>query len=136
MPLTLLPAPQDSKSYLHLCWGHRGHWGCRGNKAWNITTDEFSIIQVLKFELLWCFEEKNWNHEISYWILVPFLSEAVEASLCHFFENLLMKLKFPKPPEPAMDHHSMKLMILLPFIAIYFRSFRYETPCTKLVFMS
>ena len=34
------------------------------------------------------------------------------------------------PPEPAMDHDSLKLMILLPFIAIYFRSFRYETPCT------
>ena len=33
-------------------------------------------------------EKKNfgWNHEISYWILTLFLSEAVEASLCYFFE--------------------------------------------------
>ena len=28
-----------------------------------------------------------YNHEISYWILAPFLSEAVEASRCYFFEN-------------------------------------------------
>jgi hypothetical protein len=27
--------------------------------------------------------------------MVPFLLEAVEANLCYFFENWLMKLKFP-----------------------------------------
>ena len=32
--------------------------------------------------------------------LIPFLSEAVEASLCYFFENWLMKLKFPNIPNP------------------------------------
>ena len=45
-------------------------------------------------------KKKNWNHEISYWILVPFLSEAVEASLCYYVENLLMKLKFPNLLNP------------------------------------
>ena len=34
------------------------------------------------------------DHENSFWMLAPFLSEAVEASLCYFFENCLMKLKF------------------------------------------
>ena len=28
-----------------------------------------------------------YNHKISYWILATFLSEAVEASRCYFFEN-------------------------------------------------
>ena len=30
-----------------------------------------------------------------YWYVAFFLSEAVEASLCYFFENWLMKLKYP-----------------------------------------
>ena len=33
-------------------------------------------------------------------ILAPFLSEAVEASRCHFFENWLMKHKFPHLLKP------------------------------------
>ena len=32
--------------------------------------------------------------------MVPFLTEAVEASLCYFFENWLMKLKCPKLLKP------------------------------------
>ena len=36
-----------------------------------------------------------------------------------------------KPPKPATDHNEMKLMTLLSFIAIYFRSQHYETPCTN-----
>ena len=35
-----------------------------------------------------------------YWCMVSFLLEAVEASLCHFFENWLMKLKFPNLLNP------------------------------------
>ena len=46
------------------------------------------------------------------------------------FQKLITETQISNPPEPAMDHNSIKLMILLPFIAIYFRSFRYETPCT------
>ena len=30
-----------------------------------------------------------------HWYLIPFLSEAVKASLCQFFKNWLMKLKYP-----------------------------------------
>ena len=45
------------------------------------------------------------------------------------FQKLITETQISNPPEPAMDHDSLKLMILLPFIAIYFRSFRYETPC-------
>ena len=44
------------------------------------------------------------------------------------FQKLITETQISNPPEPAMDHNSIKSMILLPFIAIYFRSFRYETP--------
>ena len=86
------------------CWGCRGHWGCRGFKAWKITIEDFRVILVLEFNNLrtkiisfWCFEKKIFrqNHENPFWILAPFLSEAVEASLCDFFKNWLVKLKFP-----------------------------------------
>ena len=38
-----------------------------------------------------------------------------------FFKSV-DETQISKPPEPAMSHNSMKLMALLPFIAIYFRS--------------
>ena len=46
------------------------------------------------------------------------------------FQRLITETQISNPPEPAMDHDLIKLMVLLPAIAIYFRSFRYETPCT------
>ena len=49
------------------------------------------------------------------------------------FQKLITETQISNPPEPAMDHNSIKLMILLPFIAIYFRSFRYETPCIMIL---
>jgi hypothetical protein len=42
------------------------------------------------------------------------------------FQKLITETQISNPPEPAMDHNSIKLMILLPFIAIYFRSLRYD----------
>ena len=53
--------------------------------------------RFLNSALFWCLERNNflYDHEISYWNLAPFLSEAVEASQCYFFENWLMKLKCP-----------------------------------------
>ena len=45
------------------------------------------------------------------------------------FQKLITETQISNPPEPAMDHDSLKLMILLPFIAIYFRSLRYEALC-------
>ena len=80
------------------CWGHRGHWGCRGDKTWKITAEDFSVIQILKLSLTLMFWRRNklgQNQEISCWILAPFLSEAVEASLRYFFENWLRKHKYP-----------------------------------------
>jgi hypothetical protein len=35
------------------------------------------------------------NHEISYGVFAPFLSEAAEASRYYFFENRWKKLKYP-----------------------------------------
>ena len=46
------------------------------------------------------------------------------------FQKLITETQISNPPKPAMDHNSIKLMVLLPAIAIHFRSFRYETPCT------
>ena len=43
------------------------------------------------------------------------------------FQSLITEIQISNPLEPAMDHNSIKLMVLLP--AIYFRSLRYETPC-------
>ena len=45
------------------------------------------------------------------------------------FQRLITETQISNPPEPATDHNSIKLMVLLPAIAIYFRSLRYETPC-------
>ena len=57
---------------------------------------EFNNLRTLNISLLWCFGIFFWqNHENSCWILAPFLSEAVEASLCYLFKNCLMKLKCP-----------------------------------------
>ena len=71
------------------------------SKAWKITTEDFRVILDLEFInlrtkmiLFWCLDFWQ-NHENPFWTLVPFLSEAVEASLCYFFEKWLMKLKFP-----------------------------------------
>ena len=70
------------------------------SKAWKITSESSRFLNsiiwgpislyfdVLKNNFFWQ------NHENSCWILAPFLSEAVEASLCYFFENWLMKLKW------------------------------------------
>ena len=79
------------------CWGCRGHWGCKGSKAWKITSEDFWVIPVLEFSFFDVLKRKifAWNLEISFWTLVPFLSEAVEAGWCYFFKNWLMKLKCP-----------------------------------------
>ena len=75
------------------CWGCRGRWGqrgCRGSKAWKGTTEDFRIIKILEFSFIlmfWRILFFCYNHEISYWILAPFLSEAVKVSRCYFFEN-------------------------------------------------
>ena len=84
-------------------WGHWGHWGCRNFAAWKITTKDFSHpgiwIQLYFYVVL---KKKFWglNHEMSYWILAPFLLEAVEASRCYFFEKWLIKLKCPNLLKP------------------------------------
>ena len=38
-------------------------WDCRGSKAWKITTEDFRVIQVLKFFFILIFKEivESWN---------------------------------------------------------------------------
>ena len=85
------------------CWGCRGHWGCRGSKVWKITTEDFRVIQVLEFSFILMFWKKYWfGRFMKYHIEIChiFLSEAVEASRCDFFENWWMKLKWPNLLKP------------------------------------
>ena len=69
--------------------------------------------------LLLCFEKKFLgNHEISYWILAPFLLEAVEASQCYFLENWFIKLKCPtllKPLATIIQQNYWSLYTSEPF---------------------
>ena len=66
--LWVLGMIQTSGSVIFLmkwgCWGHWGHWGCwgcrglwgfKGSKAWKITTDDCSIIQVPEFSFILMF---------------------------------------------------------------------------------
>ena len=46
-----------------------------------------------------------------------------------FFLKLIDETQMSNPPEPAMHHYQIILLILLPLRDIYFRSFHYETPC-------
>ena len=53
------------------CRGHWGHWGCRGFKAWNITTEDFRVIQGIEFSFILMFWKKNifgWimNHHVEF----------------------------------------------------------------------
>ena len=53
-----------------------------------------AYFDVLRNKVFWQ------NHEISGLILITFLLEAVEASLCYFFKNWLMKHKSPNLLKP------------------------------------
>ena len=85
------------------CWGCRGHWGCKGSKAWKITTDDCRVIQVPGFSFILMFWKQIFfvrimKYQVEFW--QPFMLEAVEASRWYFFENWLMKLKFPHLLKP------------------------------------
>ena len=66
-----------------------------------------------------------------HWYLIPFSWRLCWGRQILLFHKMITVTQISNPPEPAMDHDSLKLMILLPFIAIYYRSLRYETPCSK-----
>ena len=73
------------------------------SKAQKITTEDFIGSCIHQFGdknnliLMCCKKNFFWqNHENPIWILAFFLSEAVEASLCYFFENSLKNLKCQK----------------------------------------
>ena len=107
------------------------------NEAAEVLRPEKSLLRTseswrfLNLALFWCFETENilvesWNIILNF---KPFLSEAVEASWCYFFENWFMKLKCPNLLKPLFRHHnSTKSFFLLPLRATYFSTFQYETP--------
>ena len=84
-------------------WGCRGWWGqrgCRGSKAWKITTKNLKVIQVLEF---WCFENKNFWVE-SWNIILKFSTFSDRGCWGQptllFLKTGLMKLKCPKFLKP------------------------------------
>ena len=87
--------------------------------------------KFLNSTLFWCFEKifflfESWNIMLNF---SNFSARGCWGQPMSLFQKLITETQISNPPEPAMDHNSIKLMILLPFIAIYFRSFHYETPC-------
>ena len=97
-------------------------------KTWTIysTVSLLWFVQIfLNSALFWCFEKQLiWQiHEISYWNLPSFLSEAVEVSLCQFFENWGMKLKCPlllKPLATIVQENSESFYSSEPFRISHF----------------
>ena len=86
--------------------------------------------RFLNSALFWCFEKiLTWKiHEISYWNLPPFWSEAVEASWCYFFENWWMKLKCPLLLKPlATIENSQSFYPSEPFRIMHF-TMRHPVP--------
>ena len=67
----------------------------------------------------------------SFPIFVPFLSEAVEASLCYFFENLLMKLKFFILRSIQIPSKENLTSIFLSVRCNLKETFQCVTPCTS-----
>ena len=64
-------------------------------------------------------------------ILAPFLSEAVEASRCHFFENWLMKHKFPNLLKPLGTIIQQNYWSFYPSDLIYFAIFTMRHPVAR-----
>ena len=56
--------------------------------------DEIELWRLqMPMRLIFMYQFFWYGHKISSWILAPFLSEALEARWCYFFEKWLMKLK-------------------------------------------
>ena len=78
--------------------------------------------RFLNSALLWGFEGKNVFGRIMKYH-VEFSNFSVGGCW-----KLVNKTQVYKPPGPTRHHYSIKLLILLPLIAFYFRSFFYGTP--------
>ena len=65
---------------------------------------------------------------IFHWYLIYFLSEAVEASRCHFFENWLMKHKCTNLLKPLGTINQWNYWFFYPLELIYFALFNMRHP--------
>ena len=63
-------------------------------KAWKITTEDFRLIQVLEISFISMFLDKKIFGGIMKYQVGSLLFEAVEVSLCYFFENWLQMSKY------------------------------------------
>ena len=115
------------------CWGRWGHWGCRSFKAWKTTTEDFRIIQAFEFSFIFRFSKKNFWVE-SWNVILNFCTFSVRGcwgQLMSFFWKLVDETQMCNPPEATRHHNLIKLLILLPLRAIYFRTFQCEIPCSR-----
>ena len=91
-------------------WGCWGHWDCRGSKARNIITEVKRVIQVLEYGFILMFLKENIFFE-SWNIMLNFSIFSVRGCWGHpmsLFWKLIDETQISKPPEPAMDHNSIK----------------------------
>ena len=74
------------------------------------------------------------------WIIKTFhfslISDTLSVGGCwgqpmSFFWKLVDETQMSNPPEPAIHHYQIKLLVFLPLRAIYFYSLCYETPCRE-----
>ena len=115
------------------CWGCRGHWGLWGSKVWKITTEDFSVIQVLEFGFTLMFWKKNVLVE-SWKFMSNFSTLSIRGCWGQpilLFWKLVHKTQISKLPEPTRHHNSIRLWILLSLRADLLYILQYETPCTK-----
>ena len=105
------------------------------SKAQKITTEDFIGSCIHQFGdknnsiLMFCKKQFWQNHENPFWILAFFLSEAVEASLCYFFDNWLMETQISQPQEYTDAFKQNLTCIFLSVRAILKETFQCETPC-------
>ena len=75
----------------------------------------------------------NWSSKIQFFIDICYSSwRGCWGQPMSFFWKLVDKTQMCNPPEDTRHHSLIKLLILLPLRAIYFRTFQCEIPCRSL----
>jgi hypothetical protein len=123
--------PSGSAIFL-MKWGCWGHWGCRGSKAWKITTGDFRIIQVLKIQLYFDVLKENLLGVKSWNIRLNFSTFSVRGCWGQpmlLFWKLVDETQMGNPRDHAASDISWKFSIFLPLRAILKKPYHYETPC-------
>ena len=92
------------------------------------------VIQVPEFNFIWCFENKHfllesWNIKLNF---STFSDGGCWGQPMSLFWKLVDETQISKPPEPTMNHISIKWLILLPLRDELLFTLQYEIPCSSL----